>query len=107
MRLADSILVLLISIGTLCISSTDGEKCSCLCCADIDCDIVEKPVILMSLCTIDICSTKCKQTYPVDCNSTQSEIVAICVSSASIVSSRYTAFTAFILATTAMICIGF
>ncbi|CAF1173743.1 unnamed protein product [Adineta ricciae] len=102
MQFANSVLLILVCIGVLCVSNADGEICSCSCCVGAGCKMVEKPALSIPSCANDACDTKCKQTYPADCGSPQSQSMAICVSGASIVFSRYTIFTAFILAMTAM-----
>ncbi|CAF0722399.1 unnamed protein product [Adineta steineri] len=102
MQSTSAILLILVSIGVLCIANVGGDRCLCSCCVGMGCKVIGKPPLSIPSCENNACSAKCKQTYVADCDSPQSQSVNICISGASIIFSRYTIFTTFILAITAM-----
>ena len=102
MQSTSVIILILVCIGVLCVSKAGGEICFCSCCVGVGCKFVEKPSILIPSCENGTCSTTCVQTYRADCGIPGSYHRAMCVSAASIVFSRYTIFTTFALAFTAM-----
>jgi hypothetical protein len=98
MQLTSVILLVVLFIGVEFVSKADGETCSCSCCVGMGCKMVEKPPLSIPSCENDACDKKCKEVYSADCNSPQSQTMALCFSTGSFIFSRYTIFSAFILA---------
>lgn len=80
---------MLVCLSIACTAMASAMKCTCYCCVGVDCKVVAKPSFFVSSCDTKECPNKCTTTYPVDCDSPTSQMLAACMSAASSLTNRY------------------